>query len=435
MIIKPKKGFSMQFSQVVRELKIPESNIEAVGGNWEKSAASFPGTCPEFCRLSYFGQYREMAGIAPEVTPLVAEVVNLVEASPAAQMLAWHAHQVLCVYGVSEINFREWPEFEEFFGKNAGIFYLLIGMSAIPVWFKTYEKLGVPESYAHDCCKWLGGTIQIYQAVHDNIQGLNLKHLHWIRWYIEGRLFRIGRLEYMKHELNKSYPHVYRHKVTGKVLALCSPGILLDKTGQCIYQDQPDSDAYKVTELKETPESITGTPVFPFGYALPDRHVTLKFSEWEKVLAHGDPVADLHIPTGGGMTLEACRDSFVRAKDFFREHLLDFKPNAFVCCSWIFNTQFEEMLPDSNLTKFMQQLYLLPWRSSGKDGMFFIFGRDDGNWREYPRDNSIRRTMLDILESGRRLRLQGMFYLFDDIPQFGTEYYRNNWQHNKPEEV
>ncbi len=73
----------------------------------------------------------------------------------------------------------------------------------------------------------------------------------------------------------------------------------------------------------------------------------------------------------------------------------------------------------------MRELYLFPVRSSGNDGVYFIFGRADGDYRDYPRDNSVRRAMLDVLQPGGRLRCGGMFFLADELALFGQQPYRN----------
>ena len=59
--------------------------------------------------------------------------------------------------------------------------------------------------------------------------------------------------------------------------------------------------------------------------------------------------------------------------------------------------------------------------------MFFIFGRECDDWRNYPADNSVRQAMLNILKSDRRLKNGGMFYLAEHVNRFGEEYYRNGF--------
>lgn len=58
------------------------------------------------------------------------------------------------------------------------------------------------------------------------------------------------------------------------------------------------------------------------------------------------------------------------------------------------------------------------WEESG---VCFIFGRDDG---DYPADNSVRRAMLARLQSGKRLRSRGMFFLEEHMGFFDSQYYR-----------
>ena len=86
-------------------------------------------------------------------------------------------------------------------------------------------------------------------------------------------------------------------------------------------------------------------------------------------------------------------------------------------------------MPDSNLAKFMRMLYLVPaYLSSGRDGLFFIFGRDqDEDWSNYPADNSMRRAFHRIRESGRKLRSNGMFVFADDLDRLEDGFYRNHW--------
>ena len=72
----------------------------------------------------------------------------------------------------------------------------------------------------------------------------------------------------------------------------------------------------------------------------------------------------------------------------------------------------------------MRELYLIPWTSCGTDGFYFLFGRDYDKQETYPRDTSVRRAMLDELESGGSLRTGGMFFLAEHIDLFGQKPYR-----------
>ena len=88
----------------------------------------------------------------------------------------------------------------------------------------------------------------------------------------------------------------------------------------------------------------------------------------------------------------------------------------------------KRLLPESNLAKFMRELYLLPCAGNGNDGLFFLFGQEPDDHKDLPRDNSVRRAILSILDEGRRLRTGGMLFLAEDLDKFGTKHYRNSFQ-------
>jgi len=71
--------------------------------------------------------------------------------------------------------------------------------------------------------------------------------------------------------------------------------------------------------FKDGNEFVSGYPISPSGRAI-DSEVRLKKNEWKCVLKNGDTTLDMHIPSGGGMTLSKCRDSMVNATSFFRKY-------------------------------------------------------------------------------------------------------------------
>jgi len=128
----------------------------------------------------------------------------------------------------------------------------------------------------------------------------------------------------------------------------------------------------------------------------------------------------------GPIPPDAVLDSLQRAHTFFRTFFAEKVKPVFYCFSWILNTDFEKRLPDSNIARLMRQCYLWPAPSSGRDGLFFLFGTrfKPDELDRFPRDTSQRRAMLDILQSGGRLRNGNMFFFAEDLPRYGTEPYR-----------
>jgi hypothetical protein len=417
----------MRLEDVFAELSLETSCLPVVSANWERSLASCPGGVPFFLEPWFCAHYYPLTKGPDRVVAPLVEVAAKLSGCPAGRLLAWHAHRTLCEYDREKSRFRDWPEPAAGLGENGGLFYLLIALSGIPEWVRAFREAGIPGSYALDCASWLGGAIGIYGAAHDGRPGLNRRQLYWTGWYMSNKLFRLGRFEYMNQEIGTSFGTIYRERSSGRIVALCNSGWLLDQEGFCLYSDQAPAEARLVTELRDDGQTVTGVPIAPSGRALPERPVSLSLRDWERVLGPGDFAPGIHIPGGGGMTLAAAGESLRLATAFYRQYFPEKPVRAFVCASWIFNPELEAALPQSNLAAFMRQLYLLPWRSGGRDGLFFIFGRDDGDPKDYPRDNSVRRAMLDILASGRRLRCGGMFILPEHLESFGQEYYRRGW--------
>jgi len=137
---------------------------------------------------------------------------------------------------------------------------------------------------------------------------------------------------------------------------------------------------------------------------------------------------EVHIPGGGGMTVERVRDAMAQASTFFPRYFPDRPFVGFVCTSWVFNARFSEILPpDANIRRNQEQVYLYPASSGGRDGVYFIFGTDAVDPVTSPRDTSIRRVMLSEIEAGYPLLTGGMFVLLDDYPAFGEQFYRRSW--------
>lgn len=92
-----------------------------------------------------------------------------------------------------------------------------------------------------------------------------------------------------------------------------------------------------------------------------------------------------------------------------------------------FHEQTDLYRPTSNMVLWQRELYLFPWSSNGKAGLFSIFGEDEIDPASAPRDTSLRRAVLDHLAAGRPLRNGAMFMLREDFQHFGTQHYRRHW--------
>jgi hypothetical protein len=397
---------------------------------WGQSIANIPKSI-DFLEEKNYHFALDYCGFDPSIESVLKQTADMVSEITSLKAFAWHVYYRLTslpvVYGSTQRNFSGWPLPEKYLGEKAAVMYLLIALGTVSKSIEKYRQMKVPENIIKDTLSSLKRVVGFYQNI-NGVPGLYPTQLAWTRNYLHGRIFRIGRMEY---KLAEIFPFgtVLKNRLDGRKVLLAPAGAIYNVNGFCL---QCDSNPTSFTaEYHEDSNSICGYPVSPHGFTLAQQQSFCK-QEWEIILKEGDIVIDMHVPCGGGMNPEVCKDSFKKAFNFFRTtYPRKFKEVIF-CRSWIFNTQFEEKLPDSNLAKLMRECYLFPAVSSGMDGFFFLFGRNYDDLSEAPRDTSSRRAMLEILESGENLRLGGMLFLAEDLDEFGNSYYRSNYNLKKP---
>ncbi len=419
----------MQLQTVCEKMGFPcevKTILEETG--WEESFNTFQGN-PIFMTLHFQELYYPKIKSRIDAMPAIKKIAEISANDPDAQLLAWHLHRSLFLTGKATYS-HQLPLPEKKFGEYAGVFFLMIAISAIPLIEKTTQRLGLPEKYAEDSATWLGGTVSIFAAAHKGLPGHDIRQTPWLKHTIDGELFRIGRLEFWAKTLPSYVPAIYRN-TKGNVIALCQDRWTLNKEGLRVRYDSPDAALH--TTLNHCGGKISGTPISPLGYALTGKTITLNDSEWKPLVSPWDTILEVHIPGGGGMTPEKVQASMREALELFHNHFHKEIP-LFVCASWILNSEWEQRLPNSNIATFQREVYLFPLElGNGTDGLFFLFGRDDGDPLTYPADNSARRAMLDVIREGGTLKSGGMFLLAEDLKEFGTQVYRNRSKALLPE--
>lgn len=391
---------------------------------WEDAARTAPRGIPPFMTMDFCRRYYPLTGGDPEHLKRMEVVCRIVEKTPEAAFYAWLLHYSV-FHRTPAANFGSLPLPVKLFGENAGVFQLMFAVSALPMIEATLERLNIPERYALDIAKWIGGTIQIFAEGHNGLPGHTLQQSGWIRHYIDGRLFRIGRFEYLMHPCPDWVPAIYRNRKDGSLMVFCRDNWRFMPDGSTPLTTIPAQELVS-TKLKILDNHVTGTPITPDGKVLIKRKVTIDLAEWEGICQPWELVPSIHIPGGGGMKPELVKQSMLDAKEFFRKY---FKQDVklFACASWILNPDWETELPDSNLAKFMREGYMTPFgKAGGRDGIFFIFGRTDNeDPLTYPAHNTMQQAFHRLLKAGRPLRSGAIFFLTDKLNRFGTQYYRS----------
>lgn len=411
----------MELLKALNAVKIdPTPYYDILQDRWAESMATLPTQpeepylCPDIIR-----EYATYARFKKELIDRLTTFAATVRANPPLRALLWHFQRQLCIYPEGHPLWK-WPSFKAELGDDFGLFSLLGCLNIIPLMRKKYAEMGIPEEIIHDSAREMSTFNELHEIGYGQ-PGIPATSISWLRHYVEGRLFRLGRMEY-KYRNDIENIEVYRNRNNGQVLALVNEPLAFTADGYVIHENE--TIAWESQPIRRRGKMVSGTPISPRGQTLRESR-TLDLTKWECVLQKGDFVIDMHIPGGGGLTLEACGDSMRQVAAFTERFFPEKKARVFYCSSWLFNTLFEQKLPNSNITKFMQQLYLFPVTSGVCDGCRFVFCRDYDDWSQAPRDTSLRRVMVDELTSVGYLRSGGMFYLVDDLDAFGTGYYRS----------
>ena len=392
---------------------------------WDASVATLPSQRPDFLTPEQIWAEREYAGLPASLDPQLAEVAERVAVSEDLRLLAWHCERLVydeLDYDVARCC-RDWPQVIGPLSEDTGLLYLLIGLAAIPRMRAFHQAHSVPDEITRATCSHFTASLGRYRLQHEGRDGFGTYALYWLRNHTTGKLYCLGRLEFMLKPFGGALT-AWRHRVSGNVIALSADDLVFDTEG---LVTDPDTAHGSRTRFTETADIISGHPISPSGFIQPEA-VCLQRAQWQRVLAPGDSIHEVHIPDGGGMTMAACQASMQRATEFFPRHFPDQTSVGFACASWILNPQLAQIYhPGSSMVLWQRELYLYPINSGDRSGLFFVFGTDNIDPETGPRDTSLRRAMLDHMASGGRLIGGGMFLMLEDFKNFGEQIYRQAW--------
>lgn len=299
----------------------------------------------------------------------------------------------------------------------------LLALYAIPSRRAAFAAAGLPEDAADKAVKdvfiWMD---HFYR--NRKFTGLSGRIAGWDYSVLNGVPLTLGRMQYVLKKFHDPL-HVYRNVQTGQVLALAGEGTVFDRNGFANVEDAPADPQSVTAHLVENERTVTGTPVYPSGRAGKEP-VTLDLELWKLQFKQGDWTLDTHIPEGPDLTLEDCKNSMIRALQFFREKHPDKDIKSFSCLSWLLDPQYETILkPGSRIVAWMQQYYLFPIAESGADALWRIFGEDGmkNGLAHAPRQTSMQKNVAAFLEKGGLLRSGGGFILPEDLPHYGNTPY------------
>ncbi|MFH0920206.1 MAG: acyltransferase domain-containing protein, partial [Fibrobacterota bacterium] len=306
---------------------------------------------------------------------------------PELARLLWHFHALLFKQPqLPEIPVAQWPALGSGLKPLDAGLNLCVALSGLPLSSKFNRDRSIPA--AVEAATWSDVRLWVeYLKKQEGLHGVSRRIVGWLRNHFTGRLYRLGRLQFMPARF-PGFCHVYR-TVEGRVLAF---------SGQ--------------------------HPIHPSGKVMQGFHKK-EMAGSDEVLMPGHPVLDVHIPEGGALTVDVCRESLERALEFYGFYFRGEHYRGFLCVSWLLDPVLADLLrPESNIIKFQNQFYCFPVPDAHTEAIWRVFGTETLDLATAPRDNSIRRAMLAHLEKGGTFKDGGGFILNEEAHRFGESPYR-----------
>lgn len=424
----------------IRQMQLETENPDDILRGWGDSFINMPEVVP-FLDPKTTEDLFDYLNFPEERRSVLREVRDAINQNDCMKAYVWHIYYRLVTpsfsFGCHPSGFYAFPMPKALLGEKAGFLLNIASLGAVLKAIENYRKDLVPEeTIRYTLSTALGGLVQDPRYKKPSGGGMSAAVFSWLRLYVTGRLIQLGRFNFKLMETNP-FGVVLQNKADRRKVMLFEGGKKCNSKGYLFRDktvfDQPYTDPYAegafTTELEITDKGWSGNPVDPYGFILPQKQF-FSAEEWDVILEPGDVMIDMHIPGGGGMTPELCKESFRLAKEYFSKRYAGKFKEVVICHSWIFNTQFEEKMPDGNLGKQMKECYLFPHASNGQDGMFFLFGKymKEEDFATAPRDTRLRSTMLDLAQTPEQLRCGGMIYFLEDLDHYGEGVYRKNFR-------
>jgi len=367
---------------------------DGLDAEWAESAAK--GSDPQadlaeenvtrLCRL---------AQVPEEHVPAVLETARLVCESATMSRLFQHG---LYWFRGEENYAGKIPIPKAALGELAGLFHLLPIIQMVPQMIELHRQRGIPESVTSDTIGDIPRKMWRHIEWHDRV---GICPLGWFAGHLKGRLYRVGRLQYMVKKFFEILV-VFRHRTEGTLQAFGQDGFFYSPDGQYRRKEEDVVDAWRAS-LVITDDTIQGNPISPIGVISP-KPLSLPRSEWELVLDESHTVLDVHIPGGEPLHRDACLASFEAAQVFFDKYFPECSYRGFVCNTWMFDNQFPGVLPaESNIVRFQQLFALAPTWPSHSQTAWIVFGaHGEGkiDLETAPQKTSLQRNLLKIIRRG-----------------------------------
>lgn len=123
-------------------------------------------------------------------------------------------------------------------------------------------------------------------------------------------------------------------------------------------------------------------------------------------LGPDDEIPTFHFPGGeDGLDTVKMRASFAEAMTFWKRAFGRY-PKAWACDSWLFNPIWRELIPNSRIAHVIDNFEFvkcLPHNPKEPSGLYYVYGNDTCDPRDWPAENSLERAFCEVYRRGAKL--------------------------------
>jgi len=364
---------------------------------WHESQSRYPGDPTPFLEEAFLADAIRYTRLPDEIGREVLAAAAGFRKRPEICRLLWHCHTLLFQPPDRDL----WPEWVlPGLGKRSGMFPLFALLSGLPRLREIYAKRSIPDDIAAQTMS----DIEIWMRVHHGNTGhRGMDELGWLLHHFRGNLLRLGRIQFMHVKWHGGVV-VFRHRPSGRVVLLAEPGATYRADGNVDGSNGiRDEKGRWTAKLTRADGVVRGSPISEAALAV-RKEIELPETEWEQVLAAGDPVLDMHIPAGEPLAEDACGESFRRALEFWPKHFPELSPTkGFVIYAWLLDPGLQKVLPPTaNLVRFQKLFHVYPVWGDEAGLLNRIFGDKRPDLSHNPRSDKLRSAVKAFRDAGGR---------------------------------
>ena len=334
----------------------------------------------------------DMYGFTPEQNKALYEYGKMLSKNEELLERAENYYRIIFEKSVYESDVLS---LEEKDGLEHGMLFAVIFLARCSVFGEALEREGIPAKYSHHAIWHYKNLFQRNFNYYGYFGFCGMYRKGMIQ-YILPKTFTFGRLSFEMNTFNGPYV-VYRHRLSRELLPVANPDLRYLSNGK---QAPKDTEGCFITDFTEG-ENIEGY-TFNNDGTLDFNRISLYAEDYERVLFKGEPVISVHIPGNEKLTKESVGESFIQAKKFFAKYYKDVHFKAFVCSSWLLDTDLNKFLkPESNIIHFQKNFTIVLSFVNTFALYWNIFGIEKFvSYGELVPQNGFQQKILDYVKSG-----------------------------------